>query len=138
MTAIRSSARLPEDYRRHATRSDFWLAYSESALRAFHERVTQTGDDPTRSAAGSSLAGKATRPSCHRSVETKPTSLAKRLGYSAPSNSTNAATRNNNMLNAIFGALLPVIVTLLLGVIAGWRHDEDSKAAGALNVMVLR
>ena len=42
------------------------------------------------------------------------------------------------MLETIVGALLPVVLTLVLGVIAGWRHDEDSKAAGALNRMVLR
>ncbi len=42
------------------------------------------------------------------------------------------------MLDAIIGALLPVVVTLLLGTVAGWRHDEDAKAAGALNTMVLR
>lgn len=42
------------------------------------------------------------------------------------------------MLETIVGALLPVILTLVLGVIAGWRHDEDAKAAGALNLMVLR
>lgn len=42
------------------------------------------------------------------------------------------------MLDTIVGALLPVILTLLLGALAGWRHDEDSKAAGAMNRMVLR
>ncbi len=42
------------------------------------------------------------------------------------------------MLETVVGALLPVVLTLVLGVIAGWRHDEDSKAAGALNRMVLR
>ncbi len=42
------------------------------------------------------------------------------------------------MLQTIVGALLPVVLTLVLGVVAGWRHDEDSKAAGALNRMVLR
>ncbi|MBE7201422.1 MAG: AEC family transporter [Parafilimonas terrae] len=42
------------------------------------------------------------------------------------------------MIGLIVSALLPVIVTLLLGAIAGWRHDADAKAAGALNVMVLR
>ena len=41
------------------------------------------------------------------------------------------------MLESIVGALLPVIVTLLLGVLAGWRGDEDKKAAQALNTMVL-
>ena len=42
------------------------------------------------------------------------------------------------MLETIVGALLPVILTLGLGVLAGWHCDEDSKAAGALNRMVLR
>lgn len=42
------------------------------------------------------------------------------------------------MLETIVGALLPVVLTLVLGVIAGWRHDENSKSAGALNRMVLR
>lgn len=41
------------------------------------------------------------------------------------------------MLHAIVGALLPAFVTLLLGVFAGWRGDEDKKAAQALNTMVL-
>ena len=41
------------------------------------------------------------------------------------------------MMNVILGALLPVIVTLALGMLAGWRRDEDTKAAEALNRMVL-
>lgn len=41
------------------------------------------------------------------------------------------------MIDVIFGALLPVIVTLALGMLAGWRHDEDLKAAQSLNRMVL-
>lgn len=41
------------------------------------------------------------------------------------------------MINVILGALLPVIVTLGLGMLAGWRRDEDTAAAEALNRMVL-
>ncbi len=41
------------------------------------------------------------------------------------------------MMNVILGALLPVIVTLALGMLAGWRRDEDTKAAESLNRMVL-
>ena len=40
------------------------------------------------------------------------------------------------MFGAVLGALLPLVVTLGLGVIAGWRHDEDMKAALSLNRMV--
>ncbi len=41
------------------------------------------------------------------------------------------------MLGVILGALLPVIVTLALGMLAGWRRDEDTRAAESLNRMVL-
>ena len=41
------------------------------------------------------------------------------------------------MIDTIVGALLPIVVTLLLGAFAGWQHDEDQKAAHALNTMVL-
>ena len=41
------------------------------------------------------------------------------------------------MLGVILGALLPVIVTLALGMLAGWRRDEDTQAAESLNRMVL-
>ena len=41
------------------------------------------------------------------------------------------------MLGVILGALLPVIVTLALGMLAGWRRDEDTAAAESLNRMVL-
>lgn len=41
------------------------------------------------------------------------------------------------MTNVILGALLPVIVTLGLGMLAGWRRDEDTTAAESLNRMVL-
>ena len=42
------------------------------------------------------------------------------------------------MLNTILGALLPMIVTFLLGYVAAWRHDFGSKDASTLNRMVLR
>ena len=37
----------------------------------------------------------------------------------------------------IINALLPVFVTLLIGYLAAWRHDEDGKTATALNKMVM-
>src|SRR5271169_2307577 len=41
------------------------------------------------------------------------------------------------MLNTILGALLPMVVTFLLGFIAAWRHDLGPKDASILNRMVL-
>jgi malonate transporter and related proteins len=41
------------------------------------------------------------------------------------------------MIETIIGALLPVVVTLLLGFVAGWRHDFDGKQATTLNRMVM-
>lgn len=41
------------------------------------------------------------------------------------------------MLETIIGALLPIVVTLLLGYAAGWHHDFDAKAATVLNRMVM-
>jgi malonate transporter len=41
------------------------------------------------------------------------------------------------MLNTISGALLPMVVTFLLGFVAAWRHDFGSKDASTLNSMVL-
>lgn len=41
------------------------------------------------------------------------------------------------MMNVILGALLPVIVTLALRMLARWRRDEDTKAMESLNRMVL-
>jgi hypothetical protein len=41
------------------------------------------------------------------------------------------------VINVILGALLPVVVTLALGMLAGWRHDQDVGAARSLNHMVL-
>ncbi len=40
-------------------------------------------------------------------------------------------------MNAILNALLPVFVTLLLGYLAAWHHDDDSQAASVLNKMVM-
>jgi malonate transporter len=41
------------------------------------------------------------------------------------------------MLNTILGALLPIVVTFLLGFIAAWRHDLGRNDASILNRMVL-
>ena len=41
------------------------------------------------------------------------------------------------MLSTILGALLPMVVTFLLGFVAAWRHDFGSKDAPTLNRMVL-
>jgi malonate transporter len=41
------------------------------------------------------------------------------------------------MLDTILNALLPIVVTFLLGFIAAWRHDFGSKDASTLNRMVL-
>lgn len=41
------------------------------------------------------------------------------------------------MLNTILGALLPMVVTFLLGFIASWRHDLGRNDASILNRMVL-
>jgi hypothetical protein len=41
------------------------------------------------------------------------------------------------MLNTILGALLPMVVTFLLGFVAAWRHDFGTKDASTLNRMVL-
>jgi hypothetical protein len=41
------------------------------------------------------------------------------------------------MLNTILSALLPMVVTFLLGFVAAWRHDFGSKDASTLNRMVL-
>ena len=40
------------------------------------------------------------------------------------------------MLGLVLSALLSVVVSLGLGVVAGWLHDEDMRAALALNRMV--
>lgn len=41
------------------------------------------------------------------------------------------------MIPTIIGALLPTVVTLLLGFLAGWHHDFATKQAGVLNSMVM-
>ena len=41
------------------------------------------------------------------------------------------------MLDTILNALLPMVVTFLLGFVAAWRHDFGSKEASTLNRMVL-
>ena len=41
------------------------------------------------------------------------------------------------MIGTIIGALLPVVVMLLLGFIAGWHQDFDAKYAATLNRMVM-
>jgi malonate transporter and related proteins len=41
------------------------------------------------------------------------------------------------MISVILGALLPVVVTLALGMLAGWHRDQDVGAARSLNHMVL-
>ena len=41
------------------------------------------------------------------------------------------------MINTILSALLPMVVTFLLGFVAAWRHDFGSKDATMLNRMVL-
>ena len=41
------------------------------------------------------------------------------------------------MINVILGALLPVVVTLALGMLAGWHRDQDVDDARSLNHMVL-
>ena len=40
-------------------------------------------------------------------------------------------------MNAVVGALLPLIVTLGFGFFAGWRHDFTPAQASVLNRMVL-
>jgi predicted permease len=42
------------------------------------------------------------------------------------------------MLNTILNALLPMVVTFLLGFVAAWHHDFGPKDASILNRMVLR
>jgi len=41
------------------------------------------------------------------------------------------------MISVIIGALLPVVVTLALGMLAGWHRDYDVDAARSLNHIVL-
>src|SRR5450755_4870958 len=37
----------------------------------------------------------------------------------------------------VVNALLPVVLTLLLGYVAGWHHDADTSVAAVLNRIVL-
>lgn len=41
------------------------------------------------------------------------------------------------MIETVVGALLPIVVTLVLGFVAGWHHDFDAKQATILNRMVM-
>ena len=41
------------------------------------------------------------------------------------------------MLEIILGALLPVVVTFVLGFVAAWRRDFEARDASTLNRMVL-
>jgi malonate transporter len=41
------------------------------------------------------------------------------------------------MLGTVLGALLPIVVTILLGFVAAWHHDFNEKQASILNRMVL-
>ena len=41
------------------------------------------------------------------------------------------------MLSTVLAALLPIVVTMLLGFIAAWHHHFDEKQASTLNRMVL-
>lgn len=41
------------------------------------------------------------------------------------------------MTETIISALLPIIITLLLGFVAGWHHDFDAKQGATLNRMVM-
>ena len=41
------------------------------------------------------------------------------------------------MLATVLGAVLPMIVTVLLGFVAAWHHDFGPKDAPILNRMVL-
>lgn len=41
------------------------------------------------------------------------------------------------MLDTIVAALLPIVITLMLGFAAGWHHDFDAKQASVLNRMVM-
>jgi len=42
-----------------------------------------------------------------------------------------------SLFDTILSALLPMVVTFLLGLVAAWRHDFGSKDAPTLNRMVL-
>ncbi len=42
------------------------------------------------------------------------------------------------MLETVVGAIIPIVLTILLGFLAGWRHDENPSTAKPINTMVLR
>ena len=42
------------------------------------------------------------------------------------------------MIETVIGALLPIVVTVVLGFIAGWHHDFDAKQATTLNGRVAK
>lgn len=42
------------------------------------------------------------------------------------------------MLTVLLGAMLPIVVTLLLGFVAAWHHDFTGEQASILNRMVMR
>ena len=42
------------------------------------------------------------------------------------------------MLETVVGAIAPIVITILLGFVAGWRHDENAVTAKPINMMVLR
>jgi hypothetical protein len=42
------------------------------------------------------------------------------------------------MVDTVLGALAPIVVTLLLGFVAAWRHDFGATDASVLNRMVLQ
>ena len=42
------------------------------------------------------------------------------------------------MLETVVGAIAPIVITILLGFVAGWRHDENAATAKPINMMVLR
>jgi hypothetical protein len=41
------------------------------------------------------------------------------------------------MLNTIAAALLPMVITVMLGFIAGWHRDFDVKQATVFNRMIM-
>ena len=41
------------------------------------------------------------------------------------------------MIETIIGALLPIIITLMLGLLAGWHKDFTADQAAVLNRMVM-
>lgn len=56
----------------------------------------------------------------------------------APGGSAGAPQgKASHVVSTIFNAMLPVVVTLMLGVVAAWHHDFDEKQAAVLNRMVM-